>query len=240
MQVRIIAIETSGRRGSAALGIGQNLVAESTFSADMEHARDLIPMIDQLCHGHDWPPKTLGHCYLSIGPGSFTGLRIAVTFARHLALAADVRICAVPTLDVIAENCRAIEHPPQRLAVILDAKRSQVFAAVFQLDGGRYRRTLEHQMISPMELLSHSSSPIAVVGEGIDYHRQAVESSGAHVLDRDLWWPRAAHVHRLGWRLALQGRYTPPAELTPLYIRRPEAEELWEKRQGQQSDQAKN
>lgn len=232
---KIIAIETSGRRGSVALAEGSNLVDESSFSANQEHARDLIPMIDLLCHNHGWPPRTVKHCYLSIGPGSFTGLRVAVAFARHFAFAVGAKICAVPTLDVIAENAREIKPPPRYLATILDAKRSQVFSAVFEFRDGRYHRIIEPQMIEFAKLVDAAPSPIAVIGEGIEYHRDVIESKSVQILDRALWWPRAANVHRIGWQFASQGQFTDPVQLTPFYVRRPEAEELWEKRHGASS-----
>ncbi len=226
----IIAIETSGRHGSVALARGADLIAERRFSTEKEHARDLIPTLDRLCRAEGRAPDTLRQCHLSIGPGSFTGLRVAVAFARHFALAAGAKICAVPTLDVIAQNGAALADPPQRLAVILDAKRGQVFGAVFEMGEGGYQSRGPAQLIEPAALLADVPKPFAVIGEGIDYHRDAIDAAGADVLDRDLWWPRAANVHRLGWRLAQQGRFTPARELVPFYLRRPEAEEVWEQR----------
>jgi hypothetical protein len=71
-----------------------------------------------------------------------------------------------------------------------------------------------------------------VIGEGIDYHRAAVDASGAIVIDRSMWMPRAAGVYKLGRELSEASRFASPRELVPCYLRRPEAEELWEKRQG--------
>lgn len=227
---RIIAVETSGRRGSVAIALGPDLVGRRDFSADMQHARDMLPEMDRLLGEHQWRPEGVDQCYLSIGPGSFTGLRVAVAFARHFALATAARICAVPTLDVIAENCCGIEQPPEHLAVVLDAKRKQVFAALFAYDGEVYRRTVEPRMAEPAAILAAAPTPLSVMGEGIDYHRPAIEASGAQILDSSLWCPTAAGVHQVGWRMACAGEFTDPARLVPDYLRRPEAEELWEKR----------
>ncbi len=231
-EARAIAIETSGRHGSVALGSGGRVVAEGGFTTTREHARALLPMVDGLCREQGWTPSEIGQCHVSIGPGSFTGLRVAVAFARHLALAARSKVVAVPTLDVIAENGADLSNPPARLAVILDAKRRQVFAAVYDWGGGGYRRVADPRMIEPGVLLGESPRPVAVIGEGIEYHREAVEASAVAVLDESVWWPRASNVLRLGWRLAEQGRFTAARDLAPSYVRRPEAEELWEKRHG--------
>ncbi len=226
---RIIAVETSSASGSVALAIGPRLLTERSFSAQTQHARELIPTLARLYDEFGWRAGQVEECYLSIGPGSFTGLRVAVTFARHLALATGARLCAVPTLDVIAANVLGLPSPPARLAVILDAKRGQVFGALFTLEGAGYQRDAEPRLIEPGVLLKEGAA-LSVMGEGIDYHRDAVAASGATILDRIIWPPRAAGVHRLGWELSRVGLYTPPRELVPCYLRRPEAEELWEKR----------
>jgi len=227
---RIIAVETSGRSGSVAVARGPDLLSERAFPANVEHARELLPAVDALCREHGWSPQELCQCHVSIGPGSFTGLRVAVTFARHLALATGARICAVPTLDVIAENCLATSSPPQHVAVILDAKRDEVFAAIYARREARYDRILDARMTKPESLLAGAPRPLAVTGEGLARHAPVFEQAGVQVLEESLWRPCAACVHKLGWRMAQQGQFTEAGNLVPLYVRRPEAEELWEKR----------
>ena len=226
----IIAIETSSQHGSVALAHGGELLGQRHFATNKDHARDLLPAVDSLCREHGRTPQDISQCHLSIGPGSFTGLRVAVSFARHLALATGAKLCAVPTLDVIAENVANTDNPPQYLAVILDAKRRQVFAAVYEHANGTYRRTIDAKMVEPGALFAEAPSPIAVTGEGIPYHKEAIEASNATIVDEKLWKPLAVHVHGLGLRIAQRGEFTDAQNLTPFYIRRPEAEELWEKR----------
>lgn len=226
---RIIAIETSSASGSVALALGPRLLAEQSFSTQTQHARELLPTLAALYEQCSWRAGEVEECYLSIGPGSFTGLRVAVAFARHLALATEARLCAVPTLDVIASNALALPAPPQQLAVIMDAKRGQVFGALFTLEGQAYRCQGAPRLVEPAALL-HEGAELSVMGEGIEYHRAAVEVSGAMIVDRALWIPRAGGVHRLGWEMARSGLFTKQHELVPYYLRRPEAEEVWEKK----------
>src|SRR5688572_5406356 len=88
-------------------------------------------MIDRLCREQGIGPKDLAELYLSIGPGSFTGLRIGVTLAKTMSLTTGVKIVAVPTVNVLAANA-----PPdaKHVIIVLDAKRDQIFTARF--DGG--------------------------------------------------------------------------------------------------------
>ena len=138
----ILAVETSGRLGSVALAAGRQLLAETVFSAPIRHSAEVFPAICNLLSRFSRQREEIEQVYISVGPGSFTGLRVAVAFARHFALATSARVCAVPTLDVIAENCRKIGQPPEHLAVVPDAKRTQVFAAIFAYDGEAYCRTV--------------------------------------------------------------------------------------------------
>ncbi len=141
----ILAIETSSRIGSAALALGTDLLAVSAFSAPLQHSAEVFPTIDGLLSRHGCTPSNVRQVHISIGPGSFTGLRIAVTIAKTMHLANDAKIIAVDSLDVVAANlrdtsakpatssrddCRA--STPDRIAVLFDAKRGQFFVALYE------------------------------------------------------------------------------------------------------------
>lgn len=100
----ILAIETSGRLGSVALAEGEKLLAQKQFTGPMRHSAEIFPDIVALLEQFDKKPAHLEQVYISVGPGSFTGLRIAVTIAKSMALANQAGIVAVDTLDCIAAN----------------------------------------------------------------------------------------------------------------------------------------
>src|SRR4051794_17468734 len=124
-----LAIEPSGRIGSIATVRDGIVLCEESFPHGLQHAAQIIPIIDRLTRAQGWTPRDIQTLYLSIGPGSFTGLRIAVTLAKTLAFTTDCKIVAVPTVKVLAENA-----PPYatNLIIVLDAKRGQIFTARFQ------------------------------------------------------------------------------------------------------------
>jgi tRNA threonylcarbamoyladenosine biosynthesis protein TsaB len=229
-RVRWLAVETSGRIGSVALGIGPAVLETRTFSTPLRHAAELLPTVDRLCQDRDVKPDAIEEVYVSGGPGSFTGLRIGVTFARALALACGAKVVRVPTLKVIAQNALEAPPPPTTLAVVLDAKRRRVFAAPFALDSGAYAPTREPAELDPDVFFATLPRGCAVLGEGLAYHSEAVERAGLRLLPEALNRPRAEIVHRIGYREARNGRYDDTATLIPIYIRRPEAEEVWERR----------
>jgi len=158
----ILAVETSGRIGSIAIAFGQQLLAEATFSSPMRHSAEIFPAAHSLLERFARKPKEIEHIYISAGPGSFTGLRIAATMAKTMHLAIAAKIAAVGTLDVIAANvttentlpnsshespASSIQHPAssiEKIATTLDAKRSQFFIAVYE-----YRASsIEHRVSS--------------------------------------------------------------------------------------------
>ncbi len=226
----ILAIETSGRLGSVALAQGPELLRAATFAADLNHAVELLPTVDRLIREMGWSVRDIHQVYLSIGPGSFTGLRIAVTTARTLAYTAGIRLVAVPTLEVTAQNALTLESPPESVVVVLDAKRKQIYACTFQLNRNRYIPVMEPSVVEPVEFLSQLSPPRFVMGEGLPYHASVMASVVHHAIPETYWRPRAEVVHQLGWEKAVRGQFADPQLLAPIYLRLPEAEEVWRKK----------
>ena len=235
---RSAALEISGREGSLALALGDKLLIEHRLAAHQRHAVELMPALEQCCRDQGWLGHTamLDHLYLSLGPGSFTGLRIAVAIARTLAQAIGCKIVGVPSLDVLAQNAPA-DFPI--VVPILDAKRGQIFSARYQRDAhGQLHRTAGPALVDPEPFLKQAAAPgekIAILGEGIDYHRPALQAADEGrglitELDRPLWHARAATVHRLAWERAKNSDFDDPRTLLPIYIRLPEAEEVWRKK----------
>ena len=156
----VLAIETSSRIGSVAIAVGKKILAETTFSAPLRHSSEIFPAIRDILDRFNKKPDKIEQIHISAGPGSFTGLRIAVTIAKTMHLANAAEIIAVDTLDVISTNINDYikdtktttphsktshhltesdeikeipkEESPERIAAILDAKRGQFFIAAYQ------------------------------------------------------------------------------------------------------------
>lgn len=232
---RILAIETSSRQGSIALAAGDELLAYRPFDQTRprrDHAVDMLPMLDATLAELGWQPRQIEQVYVSAGPGSFTGLRIAFTFARSLAFSVAARIVLVPTVEVLASNAPA---DCANVAVVLDAKRGQVYTAAFarSASGEPLRQVFATQVVEPDKMLAAVGRPLFLLGEGIDYHRPALPFGPDLIeLPREIWPPRADVVWRIGRAMALAGRFTLPQDAVPIYLRRPEAEEVWERKHG--------
>ncbi|MCB9849213.1 MAG: tRNA (adenosine(37)-N6)-threonylcarbamoyltransferase complex dimerization subunit type 1 TsaB [Phycisphaerales bacterium] len=228
----IVAVETSGSCGSVAVGMGDEILGSERFDARNNHGVELLPTVDRLTRRHGIAPAEIAQVYVSGGPGSFTGLRIGVTFAKALAHASGAKVVRVPTLTVIAQNALDLPQPPARVAAILDAKRKNVFAASFALQDQAYVPMDEPDERDPADYLA-SLGEVAVLGEGVARHAEVLKRlPNVTVLADELHEARAAIVYQLGREQAARGDFIAQNELAPSYIRRPEAEERWEERQG--------
>jgi tRNA threonylcarbamoyladenosine biosynthesis protein TsaB len=218
----ILAVETSGRLGSVALAQGAKLLGEQNFTGPMRHSAEVFPAILGLLQQFDKKPNQIEQVYISVGPGSFTGLRIAVTLAKTLALANSAKIIAVDTLNVIAANINS-QDKSEQLGVILDAKRGQFFAAVYEKTQDGWEKILPDSLMTAEDFLSRfTDKPIALIGEGLVFYRNNFTHKNVRVLDEKYWNPSAANVHRLGWEMAGRGRFANPITLTPNYLRGPD------------------
>ena len=222
----MLAIETSSRTSSIALCRDASVLATRSFSHGLQNAALILPQIDELFREQSVAPRQIDLVAVSIGPGSFTGLRIGVTLAKTLCFATGARLIAVPSLLVIAHNAPA---DASYILPLLDAKRDQVFAAVYKRQGGQIGQELPAQLTTLTDLLAVAPRPLWLLGEGLPTHRHHIPADPSlTVLDDSLWPPQAATVARLAWELAGQSQFADPYTLTPLYIRKPEAQERME------------
>jgi len=154
------------------VALGEKMLAEAQLSGPMKHSAETLPAIRGLLNRFNRKPTEIDQIYISGGPGSFTGLRIAVTIAKTMHIANAVKIVAVDTLDVIAANIIGLAaentfqdsgHEPrpyqgrderravsdERIAAILDAKRGQFFIAVYERNTSHEPQNTSHESRAP-------------------------------------------------------------------------------------------
>ncbi len=225
-----LAIETSGRSGSVTLGRGDEIIETAELPHKRRHNVELLPTIDGLCRQHRVEPNEIGQAYVSLGPGSFTGLRVGITTVKMLALTTGIQVFGISTLDVLAENAPA---DTQHVAVCLNLKRDTVHSCVYQRDGETWSAMIDPQLRTMADLLEASPKPVSVIGDPLpaipDEYAQEVA-----VLDPEYAVGHSQAVWRLGRRAAKTRKPDDPMTLAPLYIRQPEAVELWNQRHGEE------
>jgi tRNA threonylcarbamoyladenosine biosynthesis protein TsaB len=243
----ILAIETSSRKGSVAIAHNGKTLAEKDFSAPLRHSAEIFPAIVGLLEQFNLNPGQIEDIYISGGPGSFTGLRIATTIAKILQLAQSAKIVKVDTLDVVAANVVNLipeklpapkyELPAasgERVAAVLDAKRGQFFIAVYERDmndGQKvagweiWKKVLLDSLMTPSQFLerfARQDKPVRLLGDGLLYYKDKFQADGVHFFHEKYWSPSAGKVLLLGRHLALKGQFTDALTLTPNYLRKPD------------------
>lgn len=221
-----LALETSSRWGSLALGRAGHVLAQQGFSGPLKHSLELFPTLEKLLEQISEKPQDISTVALSIGPGSFTGLRIAVALAKSMALAGQCQVIPVSSLDVVAANLHSPPGPtPCLTAAVVDAKRGQFFMAAYRWSASTDRlpvKVLEDTLITPEEFKDFHAKegvPAFLMGEGLVYHQDAFAGPDTTLLDQALWRPQAEQVYRLAERKAQANFFTDPLTLGPAYLR---------------------
>ena len=244
----ILAVETSSRIGSVAIALNGKMLGETVFSSPLRHSAEIFPAIRNLLDQFNLNPGQIEHIYISGGPGSFTGLRIATTLAKIMHLAHSAKIVTVDTLDVVAAN--VINLIPEntlsdsnhklpaiqgeKVAAVLDAKRGQFFIAGYervtddeQNLAGRvsWKKVLPDCLLTPSQFIDRfacDAKPIWLLGDGLLYYKDKFQAGGVHFFHEKYWSPRAGKVLLLGRQMALKEQFADAVTLTPNYLRKPD------------------
>jgi tRNA threonylcarbamoyladenosine biosynthesis protein TsaB len=222
--MRVLALETSSRHASVAVLEGGRLLAESTCDPNQRTAQSFAPAIQQQLDGVGWAAPDVQLVAVTIGPGSFTGLRIGVTAAKTFAYAVGAEVMGVNTLRVIANQ---VPETSQRICAVLDAQREQVFAGWFQRHEEALRAIADPQIVANDHWLGSLSAGTVVAGPGL---RRLLPHlpEGVTVAEQQMWAPRASTVGLLAGLEYQSGKRDDLWKLNPLYYRQSAAEEKFE------------
>jgi tRNA threonylcarbamoyladenosine biosynthesis protein TsaB len=224
--MKILAIETSTMLGGVAIADEKGLIAETRLNVKSTHSERLMATIDEQLRQSDLVLGDIDVFAVASGPGSFTGLRIGLSTAKGLCYATGKPLVMVPTLEAFARSFPFSKHP---VCVMLDARRGEVYAAVFQWDGG-FVKLLDEVSAAPEDLFRDVASPVVLAGEGALVYRErlvAVLGERAMFAPLEKMVPSPADVAMLGLEKALQGEFTDASSAEPFYIRKSEAEVKW-------------
>jgi len=212
--MKLLAIDTSTNYLSLAVTDDEKVLGRVHRRADMSHSTLLVPMVDALLKKARLTPKDIDLLCLSIGPGSFTGLRIGVVTVKGLAYSLDKPVVAVPTLDVIARNAKNFSGV---ICPVLDARKNKVYACLYSSDGKTIKRISKYLLLSVEELLDKTeaigSGKVMFMG---DYAPRISPAAGVSYSGD--WHPKAAVVAKLGLEYSKKKKFVTPEDLEPLYM----------------------
>lgn len=226
--MKILAIETSTMLGGAAImddSIG--LIAEVRLNVKSTHSERLMTEIENLIRQSLLDITEIDAFAVSIGPGSFTGLRIGVSTVKGLSFATNKPVVSVPTLEAFAWNFPYCKYP---ICLLLDARKKEVYTGVFKWIDNELIKIFPETVISITNLFENEiflNKKIVFSGEGCNlYKKEIVNRMGNNAIFASLekMVPLPSNVASLGLKKALRNEFSNPISLVPFYIRKSEAE----------------
>ena len=228
--MKVLGIDTSSDVASVALICDDKLIAEYTLNFKKTHSERLMPMIDEMLKGCQCTLEDVDAFAVSVGPGSFTGLRIGIATAKGLAHACSKPVLPVCSLAAMAYNLPMCEH---LIVPIMDARRQQVYTATYIWDEDGFREIEEPRAVSIDECIDDCGNFVDVVfvGDGVPVYRDYIISKMG---DKAKFAPagnnlqRAASVASLGLSKISDAKSC--HEIVPMYIRKSQAEREYEEK----------
>lgn len=218
--MNILAIDTSALTATAAVLSKGTLLGEISTTTSLTHSQTVMPMIDELLKKLSLDISDIDVFACSEGPGSFTGLRIGLGTIKGLAYGLGKPVVGVSTLEALAHN---IAFTDCVISPVMDARRGQVYNALYRWNRDKLECIKEPRAISVEELCGELSEKTVFVGDGVKVYREKI----SELLGENAFFAPAQHqLQRAGSVAfaALSKESVSAAELTAIYLRKPQAE----------------
>lgn len=225
--MKVLAIETATMAGGIAVIEDDTFIGEVRINVKVAHAERVMTSVDWLLKASGLSINDIDAFAVSIGPGSFTGLRIGLSTAKGLSYAAKKLIVPVPTLDAFAAMLRFSAYT---VCPMLDARKNEVYAGLYRWDNGECRKIIPETAIAPAELLKEIKGRTIFTGEGAKMYRELIIEKlrgDAVFAPPSAMSPSASSVAEIAIEKLKGGITADPASLVPFYLRRSEAEIHW-------------
>ena len=224
--MKVLAIETSTYSGSIAISEDDRVLGEYYLNMGPSHSERLVPAIDRLLGELGIGRKELGGVSVSLGPGSFTALRVGISTAKGLAYSLGIPVSGASSLEILAMN---LPFSPFQVCALTDARKGELYAALFRTDGGGVSRITEDAILSPAALMEIIKEEAIFIGEGALLYRDFLEDielggKALRICPPYLNYPRASSLAYYGFKRFTEGHSDEVLGLAPIYIRKPDAE----------------
>jgi tRNA threonylcarbamoyladenosine biosynthesis protein TsaB len=229
--MKILGIDTSTPCGSVGLADDGGVISEYLLNVPVTHSEKLLAAIHFVLEGADCAMEALDGWAISLGPGSFTGLRIGVSTVKGLAFASGKPAVGVPTLDGLAAQ---VSPTPYLICPILDARKKEVYTAFYRYNQKDLLvRVSDYRATNPDVLISEVKEKTIFIGNGVNTYGEILRNalpSSALFPAAPLHLLHGSMVAKLGLDLLLKKDYLNISTFTPIYVRPSEAEIKWQER----------
>jgi tRNA threonylcarbamoyladenosine biosynthesis protein TsaB len=213
----ILAIDTSTRRVGIALYDGSQVVNESSWISHDYHTVELAPAVASALEKSGLQPADLRAVAVATGPGSFTGLRVGLAFAKGLSLALRLQFIGIPTLDIVAAAQPVVQ---KHLVAVLRAGRGRLAAGWYSPNSNIWSGIEKVETLTIMELSKRIHEPTIICGELTSEERSFLVSQGQNIIlaSPSQSLRRASYLAELAWQRFQANQVDDPAVLTPFYL----------------------
>ena len=216
--MRILGFDTTAKYLSVAIAEDEKILVSVHEEVGIKHSALLLPKIKELLKSQNLRIRDIDVIAISIGPGSFTGLRIGVAIAKALALSVGMKIVSVPTMDVIASN---YADKGDKLVPLLDARKNMIYFCVYDKQGDTLVPKTDYVLSDITDLESRiKDDKFVVFGDGLKLYGSLLKDKfpNLELIDDDNWYPKAETVVKLGYHKAIEGKFEDAEKLVPLYL----------------------
>lgn len=223
--MKILAIETSTLTGGVALLEDQRLLAEGRLSVKAIHSERLMPMIDFLLKSVKLSINDIDYLAAAVGPGSFTGLRVGLSTVKGLAFGLNKKVIPVSTLEAYASSLSFLKD--HLICPMLDARRQEVYTALYKHDLDGLQTLIEPVAVKVEEFINSINSETVFVGDGAMLYQDIIRDAlgqRAIFAEGSLSYPSPVEVGFIAFRNLQKGIVVDAKELSPVYLRKSEAE----------------
>ena len=235
-----LGIETSSVVSSVAVMNENQLLGEITIQAGLTHSEQLVPHIQSLLEMARVQKTDLKGIVVASGPGSFTGLRIGMGTAKAMAYALRIPLYGVMTMDSLARN---IPYTTDIICTVIDAQKKHVYAALYTYEDSQLKiieSPFVVEAVSLVERLRTQQNRVIFVGDGIKRIAPLIEDDESLIISNPIYRiPKASSLLLSAQSLIERGECANPMDMVPYYIRRSEAEVLWEEKHKDSPDKLK-
>ncbi|MGH9130017.1 MAG: tRNA (adenosine(37)-N6)-threonylcarbamoyltransferase complex dimerization subunit type 1 TsaB [Acidimicrobiales bacterium] len=229
----VLGIETATSQVGVALGNHEGIISATQVVARRRHAEILTPATEWVCRQAGVSLAEVRVVAVDVGPGLFTGLRVGVSAAKATAAALRVPMIGLSSLDLLAYQVR---HTERLVASVVDARKGEVYWALYRQAPGGIQRVGEPDVSAPAELaaeLQARAEPSLVVGDGaLRYAAMLGADRGAELGTIGTAYPRASDLVELARPKVLREEFVQVSEIEVAYLRKADAEINWERRAG--------
>jgi len=220
----ILSLENSGMCGSIALTARNQCLAEYSLTSKITHSKRLLGSIDFIMQESQLNWSDIDAIAVSLGPGSFTGLRIGLSTAKGLVMATGKQLLGVSSLEALALQVR---YTDKLICPIIDARKKEVYAAFYRPKHGKLHSVSAQMAVTPQDLSQQINEPVIFIGDGgVLYKEMLTEKLGelASFAAPEIYFPRASAIGQLAQLNWQADNFLDPISAVPTYIRPSDAE----------------